>query len=87
MPEIENLFTWILLGGVAGWIASIIKGTRAQMGLSANIIVGIIGAFIGGWLLGLLGVGPATGFNLPSIFVAVVGAVVLLTLLNAVGKK
>lgn len=73
-----NVIFWIVLGALAGWIASMIMGRNAQMGAVANIVVGIIGALIGGFIMNSLG-GPAvTGFNLYSILVAIGGAVVLL---------
>lgn len=77
---------WILLGAVAGWIASIIMGTNGQQGLIINIVVGIIGAWLGGWLVGFLGWGPATGFNFWSLIVAVIGAIVLLAIVKLVRK-
>lgn len=69
---------WIVLGGLAGWIASIIMGKNAQMGIVANIIVGVIGGVLGGFLFNLIGGSDITGFNLWSLFVAVVGSVILL---------
>lgn len=73
-----NIILWIILGAVAGWIASMIMGRNAQMGAIANIIAGIIGALIGGFLFNLLGLPGDTGFNLWTLLVAIVGAVVLL---------
>jgi uncharacterized membrane protein YeaQ/YmgE (transglycosylase-associated protein family) len=73
-----NVILWIVLGGVAGWIASIIMGDNAQMGVGANIVVGILGALIGGWVFTLFGSPGITGFNLWSFIVAVIGAVLLL---------
>lgn len=81
-----NIILWIILGGIAGWIASIIMGRNARMGLLANIVVGIVGAIIGGFLLNLLGVAGTTGFNLWSLVVAVLGAVVLLAIIGAVQR-
>jgi uncharacterized membrane protein YeaQ/YmgE (transglycosylase-associated protein family) len=77
-----DFLMWILVGAVAGWIASIIMGTNGQQGLILNIIVGVIGAAIGGWLVGLLGWGPVDGFNFWSIIVAVLGAIVLLAIVR-----
>jgi uncharacterized membrane protein YeaQ/YmgE (transglycosylase-associated protein family) len=73
-----GIIGWIILGGIAGWIASIIMGTNASMGIGANIIVGIVGALIGGFLFSLVGGADITGFNLWSLFVAVIGSIVLL---------
>jgi uncharacterized membrane protein YeaQ/YmgE (transglycosylase-associated protein family) len=77
-----EILAWIIIGAFAGWVASMIMGTNAQMGAVANIIVGIVGALIGGFLFGLLGGEGFTGFNVWSVFVAVVGAVVLLGLIK-----
>lgn len=80
-----NIIIWIIVGALAGWIASKIMKTDAQMGALANIVVGIIGALLGGWILGLLGVSVADGeFSLPSILSAILGACVLLAILKAV---
>jgi uncharacterized membrane protein YeaQ/YmgE (transglycosylase-associated protein family) len=73
-----NFLVWIIFGAIAGWIASIIMGKNKKMGAIANIVVGIIGAFIGGWIMQFFGAQGVTGFNLPSLGVAIVGAVVLL---------
>ena len=73
-----NIFLWIIFGAIAGWIASIITGKNRKMGAIANIVVGIIGAFVGGYIMQFFGVQGVTGFNLPSLLVAIVGAVVLL---------
>ena len=67
-------------------IASMIVGKNHKMGLLANIVVGVIGAFIGGFIVNLIGGDGITGFNLWSILVATGGAVVLLTLINMVRK-
>jgi len=73
-----GILAWIILGGIAGWISSLIVGKDASMGIIANIVVGIIGAFIGGFVFSLLGGSDVTGFNLYSLGVAVVGSVILL---------
>lgn len=78
---------WIILGALAGWIASKITGNDREMGAMANIVVGIIGAFIGGLVMNLLGGSGITGLNLWSFAVALVGAVVLLLIVNAFGHK
>lgn len=77
---------FILVGGIAGWLASILVG-KGSKGLLSNIIVGIIGALIGGWLFKEFGSGQAVaGFNLESIMVAFVGSVVLLFILRLLGR-
>ena len=73
-----ELVAWVVFGGLAGWIASMIVGKNAEMGVLANIVVGIIGALIGGWLLP----NDANTFDLGSFLAAIVGAVVLLVLVN-----
>jgi uncharacterized membrane protein YeaQ/YmgE (transglycosylase-associated protein family) len=82
-----GIIGWIVLGGLAGWIASMIAGTNASMGFFANVVVGIVGALIGGFVFSLLGGADVTGFNLWSLFVAVVGSVILLAVVKAMGGK
>lgn len=77
-----NILGWIILGALAGWIASMIMKKNSQMGGFANIFVGIVGAFIGGFLFHLIGGRGITGFNIWSLIVATVGAVVLLWIIN-----
>lgn len=79
-----NLIAWIVLGGVAGWIGSNIMGTDDSQGIILNIIVGIIGAGIGGYLFNFMGFAAVTGFNFYSLGVSIVGAVVLLWLVKMV---
>jgi uncharacterized membrane protein YeaQ/YmgE (transglycosylase-associated protein family) len=69
---------WIVLGGLAGWIGSIIAGTNSQMGFFANVITGIVGAFVGGLLMNVLGKKKVTGFNFYSLAVAAGGAALTL---------
>lgn len=73
-----GLCATIILGGIAGWLASIVMGTNARMGLVANVIVGVLGATVGGFLFNLAGGRGVTGLNLYSLFVSVVGSSVLL---------
>ena len=73
-----NWLVWIIFGALAGWIASIVMGKNKKMGAIANIVVGIIGAFVGGWIMSFFGAQGVTGFNLPSLLVAIGGAIVLL---------
>jgi uncharacterized membrane protein YeaQ/YmgE (transglycosylase-associated protein family) len=77
-----NWLVWIIFGALAGWIASIIMGKNKKMGAIANIIVGVVGAFIGGFIMDFFGAEGVTGFNFYSLFVAILGAVVLLWLLG-----
>jgi uncharacterized membrane protein YeaQ/YmgE (transglycosylase-associated protein family) len=79
---------WIIVGGVAGWIASMIMDTNRQMGILSNIIVGMVGALIGGLVVTLLTTGNAdlttafTNFSFTSLIVSILGAVILLTILR-----
>jgi uncharacterized membrane protein YeaQ/YmgE (transglycosylase-associated protein family) len=73
---------WLIVGAISGWLASMV--TRSSLGLLGDIIVGIIGAFIGGFLFNLIGAPGATGFNVWSVFVAFIGAVVLLSLIRMI---
>ncbi len=73
-----GIIGWIILGGLAGWIASMIAGTDSEQGMLGNIIVGIIGAILGGFVLSLFGIDGITGFNLWSFAVALLGAVIAL---------
>lgn len=78
---------WIIIGGLAGWIGSKIMGTDAQMGLALNIVVGVIGGFLGGWLLTLVGFDVAGGGFFFSFLTCLVGAVILLWIVGLVTKK
>ncbi len=82
-----GIITWIIFGALAGWIASIITGRNNRMGCIANIVVGIAGAFIGGFLMSFIGGGGVSGFNLYSFFVAVIGAVALLVIVGFFQKS
>ena len=81
-----GLLSWILVGGLAGWIGGKLMG-GGNRGCLMNIIVGVIGAFLGGLIVNLLGGRGVTGFNLWSLFVATLGAVVFLGLLRLFTKK
>lgn len=75
-----GIIGWIILGGLAGWVASMIAGTNERQGLLGNIVVGILGGFLGGFIVSLFGAEGITGFNIWSFVVAVLGAVVALWL-------
>ncbi|MEO8607978.1 MAG: GlsB/YeaQ/YmgE family stress response membrane protein [Chloroflexota bacterium] len=78
-----NIIVWIIVGAIAGWLASIVMKTNRQQGLIQDIIVGIVGAFIGGFILNVLGIGGGvSGLNIASILTAFIGAVVLLAILR-----
>jgi uncharacterized membrane protein YeaQ/YmgE (transglycosylase-associated protein family) len=78
-----NIILWILFGALAGWIASIIMRTNQEQGALANIIVGIAGAFLGGFVMRAITGNDVTGFNLGSLIVAIIGAVILLAIYKA----
>lgn len=84
--DLGGIFGWIIIGGLAGWVASMIAKTDKDMGVFANIIVGVIGAFIGGFVFNLIGGTGTTGFNLWSFVVALVGALILLFILKAIRR-
>ncbi len=79
-----NFLIWLIVGGIVGWLASLIMRTDAQQGILLNVIVGIIGAFIGGWVISpMVGVGTINeGISIGSVLVSLVGAVVLLAVIN-----
>ena len=79
-----NIIAWIIFGGLAGWVASKLMSTDAQQGVIANIVVGVIGAFLGGYLMQVIGESGVDGFNLRSFLVAVVGAVVFLAIYKVI---
>ena len=82
-----GIIGWIVIGALAGWIASKITGNDKRMGAGMNILVGIIGGFIGGIVMNLLGGYGVTGFNLWSLLVATIGAIILLLIVNAVKHR
>ena len=81
-----GIVSWIILGGVAGWLASIIMKRNDQMGCITNIVAGIVGAFVGGWVFSFFGGASVTGLNLTSLIVAFVGAVIVLGIVNLIFK-
>lgn len=77
-----GILMWILFGALVGWIASMIMGTSE--GLVLDIVLGIVGAVLGGWLMSFFGYGGVTGFNLYSFLVAVLGAIALIAIVRAI---
>ncbi len=85
-----NFIFWIVIGGIIGWLASIIMKTNAQQGIFLNIVVGIVGAFLGGWFLSPLfnaGTINAKDFSIGSLFVSLLGAIILLAIVKLLRGK
>ncbi len=82
-----GIIGWIILGGLAGWLASVVTGNNGGMGILLNIVVGIIGAFLGSFLFSYINGASVTGFNLGSFLVAFVGATILLFIMNIFFKR
>ncbi|OFT56064.1 hypothetical protein HMPREF3151_10870 [Corynebacterium sp. HMSC05H05] len=87
MAPAMGLLGWIIIGGLAGWIGSKIQNRDAQMGIGLNIVVGIIGGLLGGWLLSVFGVDVAGGGLFFSFLTCLLGAVILLWIINLVTSK
>ena len=84
-----NIIIWLVVGGVIGWLASLVMKTDAQQGVILNVVVGIVGAMLGGWLISpLVGVGTINQdtFSLPAMLVSFVGAAILLAIVNLVRR-
>jgi uncharacterized membrane protein YeaQ/YmgE (transglycosylase-associated protein family) len=85
-----NLIIWLVIGGIIGWLASIVMNRNAQQGIFLNIVVGIIGAFIGGFLISpLLGSGSINqnDFSVTSLLASFLGAVILLGIVNLFTRR
>lgn len=81
-----SILVWIIFGALTGWIASTLTRTDASQGMFANIVVGIVGALLGGFLMSLIGKSGVTGFNLYSLLVAILGSVVLIYGYKAIAR-
>ena len=77
-----GIILWIVFGAIVGWVASMVMGTTE--GLVLDIILGIVGAVLGGWLMSFFGKSGVTGFNLYSFLVALLGAVILIAIVKAI---
>lgn len=82
-----GLVAWLVLGALAGWLGSIVMKTNAEQGLLTNIIVGVIGAVVGGYIFEALGNSGVNGFNLYSLLVATIGSVIALAIYKALTGK
>lgn len=84
-----SFIIWLVIGGLVGWLASVVMKTDAQQGIVLNIIVGIVGALLGGWLLSpLFGTGTINqgDFSLTGLLVSFLGAVILLAVVNLIRR-
>ena len=84
-----NFIIWLVVGGVIGWVASMIMKTDAQQGMILNVVVGIVGSMLGGWLIApLLGTGTfnQNDFSLMGLLASLIGAVILLAIVNLVRR-
>ena len=80
-----NFIIWLIVGGIIGWLASLLMKTDGQQGIILNVVVGIVGAMLGGWLISpLVGVGTINqnSFSMPALAVSFIGAVILLAIVN-----
>lgn len=82
--DLVSLIVWLVIGGVVGWLASLVMRTDAQQGILINIVVGIVGAFIGGLLFGRADIND--GLSVGSFVVSLVGAIILLAIVNLVRR-
>lgn len=82
-----GILLWIIFGALAGWIASIIMKTNSRQGTLTDIVLGVVGAIVGGFLMGMVGQAGVSGFNLYSMVVAVLGAVVVIYLGRALRSR
>ncbi|WP_428488397.1 GlsB/YeaQ/YmgE family stress response membrane protein [Rhodopila sp.] len=80
-----SIIAWLILGLVAGFIASKVVNKSGE-GLLLDIVLGIVGAVVGGFLFSLVGAAPVTGFNIYSLIVAVIGAIVVLVIYHAIAR-
>lgn len=84
-----NIIIWLIVGGLIGWVASLIMRTDAQQGIILNVVVGIVGALLGGWFLSpLFGVSTINqnNFSIPGLLISLLGAVVLLAVVNLIRR-
>ena len=80
-----NLILWLIIGGIIGWLASIVMKTNAQQGMILNVVVGIVGAVLGGWLFGH-GTINNSDLSVPGLLVSFIGAVILLAIVNLIRR-
>lgn len=81
-----NILAWIIVGGVAGWLASLVMNRDGGYGIVGNVVIGIIGSFIGGYVLRFFGQSDPNAFSILGILTAALGAVILLVILGLIRK-
>ncbi len=81
-----GIIIWIVFGGIVGWVASLVMKTDGQQGVVLNVIVGVVGAVVGGWIMNLLGESGGGGINLYSFLVALLGACILIAVVRAMHR-
>jgi uncharacterized membrane protein YeaQ/YmgE (transglycosylase-associated protein family) len=83
-----GILSWIIVGGIAGWLASMVMGTNERQGCIMDIILGIVGALVGGFLLSAIGMGgDMSGINIGSIITAFIGAVIVIFIWRAISGR
>ncbi len=82
-----GILAWIIFGALAGWVASLIMNTDEEQGAIANVIIGVVGAMVGGFVARAVGGAGVTGFNFGSLLVAILGAVILLGVYKMVANR
>jgi uncharacterized membrane protein YeaQ/YmgE (transglycosylase-associated protein family) len=88
--EAMNFIIWLIVGGIIGWLASIVMKTDGQQGIFLNVIVGIVGAMLGGWLISpLVGAGTINqdNFSLPALVVSFISAAILVAIVNLFRRR
>lgn len=83
--DIMNFIIWLVVGGIIGWLASMLMKTNDQQGMILNVIVGVVGAMLSGWFISpLVGIGTINqnNFSLPAMFISFIGASILLAIVN-----
>ncbi|MDO9629825.1 MAG: GlsB/YeaQ/YmgE family stress response membrane protein [Acholeplasmataceae bacterium] len=81
------IILWLLFGALVGWLASIVMQKNHNMGLIANIIVGLVGSALGMWLMGVLGFGTVDSFSFAGLLVSVGGAAILIAIISAFSRR
>lgn len=81
-----GIILWIVFGGLVGWVASMIMKTDGEQGIVLNVIVGVVGAVVGGWLMSVVGESGVQGFNIYSFLVALLGACALIAIVKAIRR-